>query len=222
MPQNQGFTKQSAYLRAADVKSIAKGGNRRQIQVIVLIAQAVAEACSVHIQIQPPPAANSGNFLKFLPGINGAQFGWLGNINHPGLRHMLTGLVIPVGMPRLLNLPGRQLPVRGRNGYNRESPEDYGKRELPENPFPPQSPLPLSFLHLPAYGYGNSRPGLILLHPRSIRAVNGQPNLLRNSGTPCTEKSEPTTNWMTTLAKRRNTNGKSRRRKVSASRRWMN
>lgn len=57
MPQNQGFTKQSAYLRAADVKSIAKGGNRRQIQVIVLIAQAVAEACSVHIQIQPPPAA---------------------------------------------------------------------------------------------------------------------------------------------------------------------
>ena len=25
MPQNQGFTKQSAYLRAADVKSIAKG-----------------------------------------------------------------------------------------------------------------------------------------------------------------------------------------------------
>ena len=53
------------------------------------------------IQIQPPPAANSGNFLKVLPGINGAQFGWRGNINHPGLRHMLTGLVIPVGMPRL-------------------------------------------------------------------------------------------------------------------------
>ena len=49
MPQNQGFTKQSAYLRAADVKSIAKGGNRRQIPVIVLIAPAVAEACSVAV-----------------------------------------------------------------------------------------------------------------------------------------------------------------------------
>lgn len=107
-------------------------------------------------------------------------------------------------------------------GCNRGNPEDYGKRELPENPFPTQSLLPSSFLYLPAYGYGNNRPRLtsLLLHP--IRPNNGQPGHLRNSRTPCTEKSVPTTNWMTTLARRRNTNEKSRQCNASASRRWMN
>ena len=113
-------------------------------------------------------------------------------------------------------------PDSGRNGCNRGNPEDYGKRELPENPFPKQSLLPSSFLYLPAYGYGNNRPRLtsLLLHP--IRPNNGQPGHLRNSRTPCTEKSVPTTNWMTTLARRRNTNEKSRQCNASASRRWMN
>ena len=142
---------------------------------------------------------------------------WLFPSHGPGnCWHPLTGTCGSV-----LKSVARQ-PVSGRNGCNRGRPEDYGKRELPENPFPTQSLLPSSFSHLPAYGYGNNRPGLILLHPRSIRAVNGPPGHLRNSRTPCTEKSEPSTNWMTTLARRRNTNEKSRQCNASASRRWMN
>ena len=41
---------------------------------------------------------------------------------------MLTGLVIPVGVPRLLNLPGRQLPAGGRNGGNLVSASLNGSR----------------------------------------------------------------------------------------------
>lgn len=118
MAQHQGFPEQGADLRAADVKGVAEGGNCRQIQIIAFIAQAVAEARAVHIQVQPPAAADFGNLLKFPPGINGPQLRRLGNINHPGLRHMFMGLVVPMGVPRILNLPGRQLPVQGWNGGN--------------------------------------------------------------------------------------------------------
>ena len=44
MPQNQGFTKQSAYLRAADVKNVGEGGQILKGNVVARGGQPVAAA----------------------------------------------------------------------------------------------------------------------------------------------------------------------------------
>jgi hypothetical protein len=110
--KHHSFSKQRTDLCTAYVEHIAQAGNVCHSQIISTGSEAVAQAGAVHKQIELMLSAHPGDFCQFRFGVDGAQFGRIGDIHHFRQHHVLLTARITLRQNHFRYLLGSNFSIR--------------------------------------------------------------------------------------------------------------
>ena len=116
--EHQSLAAEGAHLGAADVEQVAQRHHIRQCYIRGRTHETVAQAGPIHIQGQTVAAAGFRKSAQLRLGVQGAEFGGVGDVDHAGLHQVLPHLVVEKLCHVPVQIGGQQLALHMGDGQH--------------------------------------------------------------------------------------------------------